>query len=198
MTTKPSQFLAQALVTALILSGTVACSTQIASNPEQKPPEQTAPSPVVTTIFTCVKQPPGWATIAQRGNAVSQSSLISWNSLEFGPEWTPEKRCHIVSQRLTDAVANNGGSLGGLDLTTGSINTYTVVCLVTQEQKSCDEKNLLFTLNKANAKNPAQVLVQLTNFATGLVSNKDFIERNRTPQYIPLETLVDRLLGKGF
>ncbi len=98
-------------------------------------------------------------------------------------------------------MAQNGGILGGLDFTTGKVDDgQTVVCLVRQDQKSCDRNNMLFTLNQENTKNPSDALVKITNFVQGKASNSPIGERGPLPQFISLETLVNRSLpqGKGF
>lgn len=121
--------------------------------------------------------------------------MITWNTTEFGSEFTPEKRCQIVSQKLTDVVAQHGGSLRKLQLTTGQVDDgQTVVCVITPEQKSCNRNNQLFTLNKENAKNPSKALVQITNFSQGKADSKSINESGDFPSIISLETLVNRLL----
>lgn len=138
----------------------------------------------------------GWATIAHRGNIVSKSPLLNWNSFEFGSDSTPEKRCEIVSGKLTQAVAQNGGTLTGLNLTTGNVDDgQTVVCLLTSGQSSCDRNNMLFTLNRENTKKPAEVLSKITNFAQGKATSSTIDEKD-PPSKIKLEELVDRLLPK--
>jgi hypothetical protein len=156
------------LVTGLMLSGTVGCSPQSASSEGEKPAVATASNSTDSTSFECVQQGGGWATVAKRGNAISVAPLLTWNSPYFGPEYTPEQRCQIVSTKLTNAVKANGGKLGNLNLTTGQVDKgYTVVCLVTEGQRNCTLANMLFTLNKENAKNPSAVLAQITNFSQG-------------------------------
>jgi hypothetical protein len=212
MTTKLSRLITEIFAAVLTLFGAAACSTTTVSNPDSQPVVPTSNNPAVspvatgsaptisqsniTTTFRCVQQSTGWATIAQRGNAVSQSPLLTWNSKEFGSEWTPEQRCKTVSQRLTDAVAKNGGTLGSLDLTTGNVNNRTVVCVVTATEKSCDRNNVLFTLKKQNSQNPSEILGKITQFAEGVASNSPITEGGKIPQFIPLETLVNRVLGK--
>jgi hypothetical protein len=208
MTTKPSRLITEILAAILTLFGAAACSTTTVSTPGIQPAVPTSNNPATTsaptisqsniaTTFNCVQQAMGWATIAQRGNAISQSPLLTWNSTEFGTDWTPEQRCKTVSQRLTDAVAKNGGKLASLDLTTGKVdNGYTVVCVVTATQRSCDRNNVLFTLKKENSQNPSAILAKITNFAKGDASNPPIAESGNIPQFIPLETLVNRVLGK--
>ena len=133
MTTKSSRLITE-ILTVFTLFGVVGCAGDTpttstpniqpavptgknpAVSPVRTPPNLTASTPkssqhTIRTTFNCVRQPTGWATIAQRGNAISQSPLLTWNSAEFGTDWTPEQRCKTVSQRLTNAVAKNSGKL---------------------------------------------------------------------------------------
>lgn len=218
MTNKSNWLIADVLLVVLTLFGVAACSTTTVSTSETQPavPASNQPAtdpvtiassltasapktsqPTVSTSFNCIQQSNGWATVAKRGNAVSENPLLTWSSTEFGDEWTPEQRCQTVSKKLTEVVAKNGGKLAKLDLTTGKVdNGYTVVCVVNAGQKSCDRNNMLFTLNKQNSKNPGEILVKITNFASGAASNSSVAESGTIPQFIPLETLVNRSLGK--
>ncbi len=85
-------------------------------------------------------------------------------STEFGPSYTPQQRCRLVSDRLTQAVAQNGGRLSNLYLSTGTVNRLPVVCYLKGVQSSCNSNNLLFTLDSRNAGNPNEVLNRLLNF----------------------------------
>ncbi|NER36153.1 MAG: hypothetical protein F6J93_19575 [Oscillatoria sp. SIO1A7] len=161
--------------------GTGACSLPLVSQA------------VEATTFHCVTTAQGWGTIARRGRKKSQVPVINWNTVEFGPQYTPKKRCEIVSKRLTDVVAANGGGLGSLVLTTGKVsNGYHVVCYLTPGQSQCDLKNMLFTLKKDNAKNPSEVLTRLTNFTQGKGTDSTVDETGGNPEIVPLETLVER------
>jgi Circadian oscillating protein COP23 len=188
--------LALAIANSLLLF-IAACNTATTSNPNSPSPANTtapAKSGAVTT-FKCVQQSSGWATLAERGNAISKGPLITWNSTEFGADWTPQQRCYTVSQKLTEAVAKNGGSLNGLNLTTGKVDSrYTVVCVLMASQTECDRQNMLFTLNQKNAKNPNTVLAEITKFANAKAGNSPVAESGGATQYIPLEFLVNRLL----
>lgn len=198
MTVKTCRLMTPVIIAGLMLSGTVGCSPQSASSEGEKLAVRTASNSTDSTIFKCAQHGDGWATFAQRGNAVSLSPLFTWNSTEFGPEYAPEQRCKMVSRKLTEAVAENGGKLGGLDFTTGRVeNGYTVVCVVTPQQKGCNRNNMLFTLNQENQKNPSAVLVAITNFAQGKATDSTVAESGgNLPQYISLETLVNRVLPK--
>jgi hypothetical protein len=58
------------------------------------------------TVFHCVPFKGNYATIARRGDRVTPP-LIEWTST-LGTEWTPQRRCQEVSQRLTRAVEMTG------------------------------------------------------------------------------------------
>jgi hypothetical protein len=120
--------------------------------------------------------------------------MILWKSTEFGREYTPWQRCQIVSNRLTQAVAQNGGRLSNLQLTTGIINNLPVVCYVNGRGR-CNSQNLLFTLDKRNAKNPGDALTRLINFAqdgSGPVTTFRTGTQSSAPQFVPFGDMVDR------
>lgn len=116
----------------------------------------------VSTVFRCVPHGDSFATIAQRGDRTT-SPVITWNA-SLG-QYTPQERCNIVSQRLTTAVARNGGKLRNLQLTAGSVNNQAVICVVNNVQPVCNRFNTLLTLQPENAKKPVEVLIRLHNFS---------------------------------
>ncbi len=151
-----------------------------------------------TTKFKCVQDKGNWVTIAQRGKVISATPLLTWNTMEFGDRWTPEKRCNIVSDRLNQAVAMNEGRLRDLDLTSGKVqNGYTVICAVNLSQINCSLENMLLTLKRENAQNPSLVLFKIANFAEGKTERVTINENGGIPQYISLEALVDRSFGNN-
>jgi hypothetical protein len=150
----------------------------------------------VSTVFQCQQQGDQWATMARRDNLVSKNPLFTWKTVEFGDDWTPEKRCNHVANKLTTLVAANGGKLGNLTLTYGKLDTgYTVICVINSQEKTCNQNNMLFTLNEKNSQNPGQVLLKITNFADGKEEGVT-IDENGQPQYISLGAIVDRSLGQ--
>jgi hypothetical protein len=86
-----------------------------------------------------------------------------WTTNYFGANYTPQQRCQMVSARLTSAVAQNGGRLSNLRLSSGSVNNETVVC-VTNGYGTCAASNMLFTLRPENARNSQDVLARLVEF----------------------------------
>jgi len=183
------QFIAPILASAVVLTGTAAFAgqgqTRLITNSLRD----------TTTIFQCVTSGRNFVTIARRGN-VTTDPIILWKSTEFGREFTPWQRCQIVSNRLTKAVADNGGRLTNLQLTTGTINNLPVVCYVNGRGR-CNSENILFTLDSRNAKNPSQVLSRLINFAQDGGGPVTVLRTRRGEelsgqQFVPFGDLVDR------
>jgi hypothetical protein len=87
MTTKSFRLIPQIMAAVFTLFGMAACSTTTASAPDTSTQVSEPP-----TIFKCVKQGNGWATIAKRGS-LTISPLITWDTKEFGEEFTPKERC---------------------------------------------------------------------------------------------------------
>jgi hypothetical protein len=178
------------LASALVFAGTVAFASQVQAAPASNSLNNTK------TTFQCVTSGRNIVTIARRGN-VTTDPMILWKSTEFGREYTPWQRCQIVSNRLTQAVAQNGGKLSNLQLTTGIINNLPVVCYVNGRGR-CNSQNLLFTLDKRNAKNPGDALTRLINFAQdggGPVTTFRTGGQSSAPQFVPFGDMVDRALN---
>ncbi|MEG3835096.1 COP23 domain-containing protein [Microcoleus sp. MON2_D6] len=175
------------LASALVFVGTVAFASQVQADPASNSWNSTR------TTFQCVTSGRNFVTIARRGN-VTTDPMILWKSTEFGREYTPWQRCQIVSNRLTKAVAQNGGRLSNLQLTTGIVNNLPVVCYVNGRGR-CNSQNLLFTLDKRNAKNPGDALTKLINFAqdgSGPVAVFRTGAPSAAPQFVPFGDMVDR------
>lgn len=186
-----SKLIAQVLLSVLAVSGTIATATTAEARPG------TLVAANQTTVFRCVGSGRNLATIAKRGTRTTDP-LILWQTTEFGREFTPSKRCQTVSSRLTQAVANNGGSLSNLLLTTGTVNNLPVVCFVNGRGR-CNSGNTLFTLDRKNARNPGAVLARLVNFAEN-GAGQAVVSRTQPAgepeqQYVSLQDLVDRSLG---
>jgi Circadian oscillating protein COP23 len=103
-------------------------------------------------------------TVVQKGDR--QATMLTWNYSGFGRDFTPEKRCQIVSERLQQAANINGGTFKDLQIATGTMNSQAVICALQSDSNKCDRKNLLFTLNPENARNPDAVIQKMFSFAT--------------------------------
>ena len=108
------------LASALVFAGTVAFASQVQAAPASNSLNNTK------TTFQCVTSGRNIVTIARRGN-VTTDPMIVWKSTEFGREYTPWQRCQIVSNRLTKAVAQNGGRLSNLQLSRSAKKNKTML-----------------------------------------------------------------------
>ncbi len=102
-------------------------------------------------------------TVVQKGDR--QAVMLTWAYNGFGRDFTPEKRCQIVSERLQQAANINGGTFKDLQIASGTVNSQAVVCALQSNSNKCDRKNLLFTLNPENARNPDAVIQRMFSFA---------------------------------
>lgn len=148
----------------------------------------------ITTTFECVQQGSGFATVAQRAERRT-SPLITWNSTEFGLGFTPERRCQIVSQKLTDVVAQNSGLLAELNLTYGIVNDLTVICAVRGTSTGCSSDNMLFTLSRANSRNPQAILRSISTFS--VEGSGSAIEESGSHLFLSLDEWADTAFESG-
>ena len=156
------QFTVSVLVATLTFYGAIALPAEAQTSLPYAPGETRFADHPVSTVFRCVRHSNGFATIAQRGDRTT-SPVITWNAT-LG-QYTPQERCNIVSQRLTAAVARNGGKLRNLQLTVGAVNNQAVICVVNNVQPVCNRLNTLLTLQPENAKRPVEILTKLHNFS---------------------------------
>jgi len=190
MTTRRTRLIPEILVATLALLGVTGCDrlekTETVSKSDSRP-----------LFFECASNGSGWATYAKKGNATS-SPLITWETTEFGSEWTPEERCYEVSDRLTKAVAVSGNSWKNLQLTTGKVdNGATVICWRKSEQETCNQENMLVTLNQENAKNPSAALNRIFKVGEGLAEAAPLEEGTPLPEVIWLKDWVGSVLSEG-
>lgn len=115
-----------------------------------------------TTTFACIKKGNEPVTVARRGNRIT-SPMITWRDKTWG-SYTPEKRCQIVSQRLTQAVASSG-KLSSLDMTHGIVNSIPVVCYTTKKSEKCNSGNILFSLKASERGQEQKIINELLNFS---------------------------------
>lgn len=139
-------FKTQILVTAVALASTFACTTEAQAKPAVRR----------STTFECIREGSDWATIAIAVSGKRTGPLISWHTKEFGPQYTPQKRCEIVSQRLTEVVARDGGRLSGLKLRTGYVKGPVICYITPQTEPFCNSSNFLMSLPKGS--NPEEAL----------------------------------------
>lgn len=102
-------------------------------------------------------------TLVQKGDR--QAVMVTWNYDGFGKDFSREKRCQVVSQRLQEVANLNGGTFKDLQLASGTVNSQPVICALQSNSKKCNSKNLLFTLKPENARNPDAVIQKIFTFA---------------------------------
>jgi hypothetical protein len=102
-------------------------------------------------------------TVVRKGDR--QAVMLSWSYGGFGKEYTPAKRCQIVSTRLQKAANSNGGTFKDMQLASGPLNNQTVICALRARERACSSKNILFTLKPENAKNPNAIIEQIFSFS---------------------------------
>jgi hypothetical protein len=103
------------------------------------------------------------STIVQKGRI--QAALFNWRTNYFGRDYTPAKRCTIVSNRLQTAADKNGGTLQGLSLSGGKLNNQPVICILQTNEDKCSDRNLLFTLKPENARQIQATIDRIVTFA---------------------------------
>jgi Circadian oscillating protein COP23 len=133
------------------------------------------------TTFECRIKANEIVTVARRGDRVTEA-MITWREKSFGSKYTPEKRCEIVSQRLTKAVANSG-NLSNLDLTYGRISSIPVICFITQKEEKCNSENILFSLKASEKGHEREIINDLLKF------DKSFTDGDK-PQQSVLTTMT--------
>ncbi|GAA6619783.1 COP23 domain-containing protein [Scytonema sp. NUACC26] len=170
------QLTAKVLMTALVVSSSVGLTNNFALSQTQQPAPTSA-----ATVFQCVSAGSGYATVAKRGERTTPP-LITWNSKEFGSQYTPKQRCNIVSKRLTKAVAANGGKLKNLLLTYGVVNGKSVICYVKDTGRACNDRNILMTLRSQDRGQEAKILDSLVSFSVKGTGNS-INQSSQLPRY---------------
>jgi hypothetical protein len=126
-------------------------------------------------------------TVVQKGD--NQAVLLTWSYDGFGKEYTPEKRCQIVSERLQKAANINGGTFKNLKIASGTVNSLAVICAIRANSSKCNRQNMLFTLKPENARNPDAVIQRIFSFAR---DGSGSIDESATAQQ---QSTVDTNLG---
>lgn len=103
-----------------------------------------------------------FVTVARRGNRQTPP-MILWRS-SLG-KFTPQERCKVVSDRLTEIVSKNNGKLSNLYLTYGRVDGEPVICHVADTNSACNRRNMLFTLRPQDKGNEKKILEQMISFS---------------------------------
>ncbi|MFN3360280.1 MAG: COP23 domain-containing protein [Pseudanabaenaceae cyanobacterium] len=167
-----------------------------AQDPSKSTKPRTQPQPNATvTVFECIPFKGNYATIARRGDRVTPP-MIEWTAT-LGGEWTPQRRCQEVSQRLTRAVAAAGGKLRNLQLTYGSVKGQRVICYIDASTavNACNEKNLLFTLRREDIGKEREILQTIVQFS--IKGTGSHVQQSAEQDYALLGEAVEDILSSG-
>lgn len=108
-----------------------------------------------SNTYYCAQLNGGWNTFVNTPRG--KISLINWAN-QFSGDWTPQKRCSVVSQRFQKFL-----DTGNLKfIRTGNVNKMPVLCVANARGGSCPEENVLITLKSGT--DPEGVLVKLVDF----------------------------------
>ncbi len=105
------------------------------------------------------------ATVASVEGNPETIVLIVWKSEFFGSNYTPEKRCGIVSAAIGKAFSEGRTYLGsGTDKASG----LGLVCGVANPEQKCDRTNLILTMKSyQNADDTIEQLAEVMQGKTG-------------------------------
>ncbi len=172
----------------LAIAGVVATAVPLLSAQQSN-----AQSATPVQSFQCQISPDQlFVTLAVRQDGQVSDPLIVWKTEEFsGAGYTPERRCTEVTSRLNTLLQENEQSLKGLYMTAGLVNGEAVLCAVSSTRSGCNTRNVLFTLNHANRRNPSQMLRNLAS--AGVVGSGNAIQESGGQPYVDLEILVNQL-----
>ncbi|MEB3343672.1 COP23 domain-containing protein [Okeania sp.] len=158
-------------------------------------PTQKAATGTTQAKVACVSQGNGnYATVVRK--AEGETVLISWKNRNHGSEYTPEKRCNMVTEKLQSFISANGNDIGNLLLTTGYVKGSPVICVVNEGPLGCNSTNQLLTLSGENAEDPAKTLAQFLNLAEGNISGNP-IQEKKGKTVVSFNTAVDNSFGKS-
>ncbi|MBE8969362.1 hypothetical protein IQ277_25030 [Nostocales cyanobacterium LEGE 12452] len=195
------------LMSAIALSGAAIspAMAQYQGQYQQPPVSGQYPQASASTSFICGRVGSDPATLVQANGRILPSPLIIWQTASN--DMSPQQRCQMVSQRMTATVAQNGGKLSNLLLTTGNVNGFSVICFVNTAE-SCNPNNVIMTLLRGeNARNPGNVLARIVRFGqkgkgSNVVESSGFTgsvggEAEIIPTAVGLEEAVNQLANES-
>ncbi len=148
-------------------------------------------TPPLTTTFNCIRSGENFATIARRGTRTTPPMILWETKLGLWDAW---ERCRVVSQRLTAAVAEGGGTFQDLLLTYGRVNNQPVICYVRSMDSACNSQNLLFTLKPSDRGQESVILEKLVKF--GVRGSGVPIQQSAVQSYALLGESIEQALSK--
>ncbi len=116
------------------------------------------------------------ATVAWIPQRQKYVYIINWKHQGF-KQWTPSKRCELVSARFQDF--QKSGQLQFL--ATGVNNGSPVICAVKSQEETCNRDNQLFTL-RSNS-DASQVLDRMGNILVG-ASSQPIVQSSKERKFL--------------
>lgn len=163
-----------------------------ASTPARTPAVAQIPAPgEQATSFSCARMGAGITAIAQQGSGSIPQPTLTWNRDLVPTDLAPEQLCQVVTQRLNQLVAENGGNLKNLLLTVGAVNRKPGVCLVKDIQSSCNQNNLVLSLNPEMAQKATEVLQNLVAFDVPGLGNA--VQESQGQPFVSLAAVAESL-----
>lgn len=184
----------QSLLTTVALSAALPLAAVAESSPSASMKQYSSYSN--TTQFRCVRTDEGHpATVATRGSRQSPPMIV-WKTDSFGPQYTPERRCQIVTDRLNNVLQFYDGKLQGLQITHGMVDDgQTVLCVIRFYGDSCTRQNMLLTLKPKNASRASAMVSRIQRFARGDSSVEPIEESGGERVYADLSEMLEPYLG---
>ncbi|PSB44837.1 hypothetical protein C7B80_19195 [Cyanosarcina cf. burmensis CCALA 770] len=143
------------------------------------------------TSFSCAKMGAGITAIAQQGSASIPQPTLAWNRDLVPTDLTPEQLCQVVTQRLNQLVAENGGNLKNLLLTVGSVDKKPGVCLVNNIKSGCNQTNLVLSLNPEMAQKATDILQNLVAF--DVPGSGNAVQESQGQPFVSLAAVAESL-----
>jgi Circadian oscillating protein COP23 len=125
-------------------------------------------------------------TLASSTGQTEPTALIVWKSEFFGRNFTPQKRCEVVSPKFQAAFQAGRVYLSsGVDKATGQ----GIICSATSANDACDKSSMLFTLKSyQKARETMERLTTLASGATDVVS----VESSGGRQVVNVRQILSR------
>lgn len=144
-----------------------------ATDQNQSSSEPSLGSSEVKIRFYCHESAQNLATVVENSKVESQIKIINWNvsNKYFGDDWSPEKRCRVVSERFQAIYNRNKLAYLTVDDAHWLGNkAIPIICGVQEKGITCKEEDLLFTLE--NQDDPNAVLAELVAIRQDPQTNK--------------------------
>jgi Circadian oscillating protein COP23 len=176
------------LTLAIVSSNIAAMSPLLAQTPAPDPAQTTT---TATRIYCGQSYDPSSkqnlpTTLALATGQTEPTALIVWKSEFFGSNYTPKKRCEVVSPKFQAAFQAGRIYLSsGVDKTTGQ----GIICSAASANDACDKSSMLFTLK--SYQKAQETMERLTTLASG-AANVIPVESSGGRQVVNVRQILSR------